>query len=210
MTNMMKAANILFSLNNKRFILLENKPFVMGVLLLKQLKLDQRSMTFIKNLLIKTFNTNNNKFVEVLYANIITFFGKMDLFNLLGLRKDTIMYKNLLANKRGLLKEIKGINIALFKMSRPTKKTKRYLYLYLCIVNYSFYYIGFPKMVNILRKVLLHSSKEKRTNNLKIILENLKKIYLTRLKINSSYLLIRLISLFLMLKKILESICIMK
>jgi hypothetical protein len=195
MTGMIKTSNKLFSLNNKRFIMLENKPFVMSVLLLKYPKFDQKLIVFINKLLTKIFS-RNNKFVGILYANLITFFNKLELYDLLGLR----------GNKYDLNKKVKVINGDLFKMSRFDKKIKRCLSLYLCIINSFFNYIGFSKMINILKRVLLCSTKEKKINNLKTILE----IYLRKFNFNSLYLLMGLIKYFLMIKKILKSIYTMK
>jgi hypothetical protein len=210
MTNVVKTAKILFSQENKRSI--ENRPFLMGTLLLKYPKFDQKLIIFTKKFLVRTFNNNNNKmFIKMLYTNVVNFFDKTELYKLLGLRKDTDIYtEKLLFNKHGPDRKIKVINKNIFKMSRLDKRTKRCLFLYLYLVNYFFYSIGFSKLVNILGKALLCNSKEKRTNCLKIILERLGKIYFTVLKINSLHLLIRLIYLFLMLKKILKSIYIMK
>lgn len=211
MTNVIKTVNIFLSLNNKQFVILENKPFVIGTLLLKHFKFDKNLMVFIKKLLVKIFNTNNNKFIELLYVNIVTFFDKIELFNLLGLTKDTnIFVEKFLIDKHELNKKTKVINKNLFKISRPNKKVKIYLYMYLCIVNCFFHYIRLPKVINILRKVLLYNSKEKITNTLEIVLEKLRKTYLIKLKINSYFLLLELISSFLMLRKILKSIYIVK
>jgi Mitochondrial ribosomal protein (VAR1) len=195
MTGMIKTSNKLFSLNNKQFIMLENKPFVMSVLFLKHPKFDQKLILFINKLLTKIFS-RNNKFVGILYANLITFFNKSELYDLLGL----------IGNKYDLNKKVKVINGDLFKMSKLDKKVKRCLYLYLCIINSFFNYIEFPKMINILKKVLLCSTKEKKINNLKTILE----MYLRKFNFNSLYLLMGLIKYFLMIKKILKSIYIMK
>lgn len=194
-TGMIKTSNKLFSLNNKQFIMLENKPFVMSALLLKYPKFDQKLIVFINKLLTRIFSSNN-KSVGILYANLITFFNKLELYDLLGLR----------GNKYDLNKKVKVINEDLFKISKLDKKVKRCLYLYLCIINSFFNYIRFPKMINILKKVLLCSIKEKKINNLKTILE----MYLKKLNFNSLYLLMGLIKYFLMIKKILKSIYIMK
>jgi hypothetical protein len=209
-TNMIKTTKILFSKKNKYFTILENRPFLMGVLLLKYPKFDKKLIVFIKNFLIKMFssnkNNNNKIFIKLLYMNIITFFDKTELYKLLNLKKDTNIY----IEKYESNKKIKLINKKIFKISRLNKKAKRCLYLYLYIINYFFDYIGFPKLINVLKKVLLYNSKEKRTSYLKTILDKLGKIYLTKLKINSLHSLIKLISLFLMLRKILKSIYIMK
>jgi hypothetical protein len=108
MTNVIKTVNIFLSLNNKQFVILENKPFVIGTLLLKHFKFDKNLMVFIKKLLVKIFNTNNNKFIELLYVNIVTFFDKIELFNLLGLTKDTnIFVEKFLIDKHELNKKTK-------------------------------------------------------------------------------------------------------
>jgi hypothetical protein len=207
-TNMVKAVN---TQKNKQFIMLENRPFLMGALLLKHPKFDQKLIMFVKKLLIKIFNSNNKIFCEMLYTNVITFFNKTELYKLLGLRKDTDIYiEKPLLSKQESNQEIKIINKNIFKISTLDKKVKKCLYLYLYIVKCFFDYIGFPKLINILGKVLSCSLKEKRTNCLKTMLDKLGKIYLTTLKINSLHSLIGLISLFLMLKKILKSIYIME
>jgi hypothetical protein len=211
MTNMIKTAKIMFSQKNKQFSILENRSFLMGVLLLKHPKFDQKLTLYIKKFLIKMFNGNNRMFFEMLYMNVITFFDKTELYKLLGLRKDTDMYiEKSLVSERGSNQKIKVINKNIFKISRLNKKVKTCLYLYLYIVKCFFDYIGFPKLINILGKVLLRNLKEKRTNCLKTMLNKLGNIYLTMLKINSLHSLVGLINLFLMLKKILKSIYIME
>lgn len=213
-TNMIKTTKILSSQKNKQFVLPENKPFLMSALLLKYPKFDQKLIVFIKHFLIKMFNSNNNnnnKLLMMLYKNIITFFDKTELYKLLGLKKDTDIYiEKLLLSKDGYYKKIKVINKDIFKTSRLNEKTKRCLYLYLYTVNYFFDYIGFPKLINILGKVLLYSPKEKKINYLKTMFNKLGKTYLTMLNINSLYSLLKLVSFFLMLKKILKSIYIIK
>jgi hypothetical protein len=213
-TGMIRTAKLFFNLNNKQFAVLENKPFIMSILLLKHPKFDQKLIKFINEFLIKMFDNNNNgnnKFIGILCTNIINFFNRVDLYDLLGLKKDVNIYKNkLLINERKLDEKIEIVNRDLFKTSKLNKNIKKGLYIYLCIINYFFNYIGFPKIINILRKVLLCSSKEKRLNNLKIMFEKLKKTYLKRLKIDSLFLLVGLINLFLMTKKVLKSIYIMK
>lgn len=211
-TGMMKTVDKLFSLNNKQFAALENKSFIMVTLLLKHSKFDPKLITFINKLLIKVFRGNNkNKFVGILYANLITFFNKVKLYDLLGLKRDENIYvEKLLVNERGLNKKVKVINRDLFEVSKPNKKVKRCLYLYLCIINYFFDYIGFSKMINTLRKILLYSGKENKTSNLRKMLESLRIIYLKRLELNSLHLLMELIRFFLMIKKILKGIYIMK
>jgi hypothetical protein len=84
------------------------------------------------------------------------------------------------------------------------------LHLYLYIFNSFFNFIGFPKVINIMRKVLLYDLKENRINNSNIILEKLRRIYLTKLNIKSLALLIRLMNLHLIVKKMLNSIIIIK
>ena len=210
MTSMMETAKILFSLSNKQFIILENKSFIMGILLLKHPKFDKELMMFIKEFLTNNGN-KYNKFVKILYVNLMTFFDEAELYDLLGLTGDTNIYVNKLSvNKYDLNKEVKVTNRDLFKFSKINQKVKGCLYLYLCIINYFFNYIGFHKMINILKRALLCSSKENRTNNLKIMLEKLREIYLKRLRFNSLYLFIRLVNFFLMIRKILKCIYIMK
>jgi|SRR5215469_10329598 len=210
MTSMMETAKILFSLSNKQFIILENKSFIMGILLLKHPKFDKELMMFIKEFLTNNGN-KYNKFVKILYVNLMTFFDEAELYDLLGLTGDTNIYVNKLSvNKYDLNKEVKVTDRDLFKFSKINQKVKGCLYLYLCIINYFFNYIGFHKMINILKRALLCSSKENRTNNLKIMLEKLREIYLKRLRFNSLYLFIRLVNFFLMIRKILKCIYIMK
>jgi len=213
-TNMIKTTKLLFSQKNKQFAIFENRSLLMGVLLLlKYPKFNEKLIVLIKNFLIKIFNNsdNNNKiFIKMLYINFITFFDKIELYKLLDLRKDTDLYiEKSLLNKHE--SKVKVVNKNIFKVSRLNKRTKRCLYLYLYVINYFFDSIGFPKLINVLKKVLLCSLKEeKRTNYLKITLDKLRKTYFTKLKINSSHSLIKLISFFLMLKKILRSIYVMK
>ena len=212
-TSMIKTTKALFSLSNKQFVMFENKPFVFGALLLKHPKFDQKLIRFVDEFLIKIFSNSsiNNKFIGILYANLINFFNKKELYDLLGLRVDVSLdTKKLLVDKYDLNRQVKVINRDLFKMSDISKKVKICLYLYLCIINYFFDYIGFPKMINILKRVLLCSSKEKRASNLKTMLEELRKVYLKTLNFNSLYLLIRLVNFFLMIRKLLKGIYIMK
>ena len=219
-TNMVETAKMLFSLSNKQFILFENKLFMMGTLLLRHPKFDKKFIIFIKELLVKIFgsasdNSNSNskyfKFVGILYTNIMTFFDKAELYDLLELRRDINIYTNELSiYKYSLNKKIKVIDDDLFKFFKINKMAKRYLYLYLCIINYFFNYIGFDKMINTLKKVLLCSSKENGINNFKTILEKLRKIYLKRLGFDSLCLLIRLVNFLLMIRKILKGIYVMK
>ena len=211
---MMKATKALFPLNDKQLVMLENKPFIFGALLLKHPKSDQKLMRLISKPLMKIFSNsidNNNKFVGILYASLIDFLDKEELYDLLGLRRNTsIDTKNLLIDKYDLNRKVRVVNRDLFKMSNFSKKVKICLYLYLCIINYFFDYIGFPKMINILKRVLLCSSMEKRTSNLKIMLRGLRKVYLKSLNFNSLCLLIRLVSFFLMIRKLLKGIYITK
>jgi hypothetical protein len=147
----------------------------------------------------------------MLCINAITFFDKTELYKLLDLNKNTDIYiEKSLINKHDSKKNIKVINKDIFRTSRLNKKAKRSLYLYLYIIKCFFDYIRFPKFINILKKVFLYNLKENRTNFLKIILDKLGKIYSTKLKINSLHSLIKLISLYLILKKILRSIYIIK
>jgi len=213
MTGMIKTYEALLLLNNKQFIMFENKPFVFSILLLKHPKFDQKLIRFVNKLLMKTFNNdiNNNKFVGILYVDFINFFDKMELYDLLGLKGNKSIHKQkLLVNKYDLNNEFEVINKDLFRVSHINKKVKKCLYLYLCIINYFFSYIGFPRIISILKKVLLCSSKEKRIDYMKIILRELRKIYLKRLDFNSLYLLIRLIIFFLIIRKLLRSIYVMK
>lgn len=55
---------------NKQFII-ENRPFLMGILLFKYPKLNQKLIMLIKELFIKIFNSNKMS-VEPFYKNIIT------------------------------------------------------------------------------------------------------------------------------------------
>jgi len=217
---MIETAKMLFSLSNKQFILFENKLFMIGTLLLRHPRFDQKFIIFIKELLVKIFgitsdssnsNSKYNKFVGILYTNIMTFFDKAELYDLLELRRDINIYTNELSiYKYSLNKKIKVIDDDLFKFSKINEMAKRYLYLYLCIINYFFSYIGFDKIINILKKVLLCSSKENGINNFKTILEKLRKIYLKRLGFDSLCLLIRLVNFLLMIRKILKGIYVMK
>ena len=218
MTSMIQTAKMLFSLSNKQFIIIENKSIIMGTLLLKHLKFDQELIIFIKEILTKVFNsaTNSsdnkyNKFIGILYASIVTLFDKTELHDLLGLKKNANIYTNKLSvDEYDFSKKVKVIDKDLFKFSKINEKVKRCLYLYLCIINYFFNHIGFHKMINILKKVLLCSSKENGINNSKIMLEKLREIYLKGLRFDSLYLLIRLANFFLMIRKILKCIYIIK
>src|SRR5215472_13193319 len=130
MTSMMQIAKILFSLSNKQFIILENKSITMGILLLKHLKFDQELIIFIKELLTKVFNSatndNNNKyneFVGISYANLMTFFDKTELYDLLGLKIDANIYANKLSvDEYGFSKKVKVIDRDLFKFSNINEK----------------------------------------------------------------------------------------
>jgi len=213
MTNMMKTVNVLFSQNNKRFVRIGNKPFLMSALLFKYPKLNQKLIIYIKEFFFTIFNSSykNNPFIEPFYKNIIAYVDKTESHEFLDLSNDTdINIKKSLVDKYKLSGKTEIIDENTLKIFIPNKKAERYLFLYLFIVNYFFNYIGFPKTINILRKIFIYSSKEKIINNLKIMLEKSGKIYFTKLKINSLYLFIILINLFLMLKKILKSIYIIK
>jgi hypothetical protein len=212
MTNMLNSTETLFSLKNKQFVFIENKSFVMAILLLNYYKFNKKSVDFIKGLLVKLFNNNyGNKFVKILCKYIITFFDKAKLYDLLELSKNKNTYtKNILIDNFRSNINIKVINRDLFKLCTINKKTKIYLYLYLCIIYYFFNYIGFPKMIYILRKVALSKCKEKETNNLVVMLESLKKMYSIKLGVNFPHLLFGLISFFLNLKKILTTICLVR
>lgn len=208
----MKRIKIPFTERSKQFII-ENRPFLVGTLLFKYPEFDQKLMIFIKELFLKIFKNNNVKIsIELFYKNIITsFFNKTESHKLLSLKNDTdINIKRSLFNRSRLDDKMERVNNNIFKLSRLDKKAKRYLYLYLCIINYFFNYIKFPKMINILRKILLYNLKERRTSSLKVMLKKIGKIYFIKLKINSLYLFIKLINLFLMLKKVLKSIYVMK
>ena len=214
LTKVMKIIKIPFTQKSKQFVI-ENRPFLMGVLLFKYPEFDQKLIIFIRQHFIKMFNINNNKMsTELFYKNVFTSpfdFDKTELHQLLNLSNDTdINIERSLFDKRGLNEKMEIINKNIFKLSNTDKKVKKYLYLYLYIINYFFNYIKFPKMINILKKILLYNLKEKRTSSLKIMLEKSGKIYFTKLQINSLYLFIKLINLFLMLKKILKSIYIIK
>ena len=210
LTKVMKIIKIPFTQKSKQFVI-ENRPFLMGVLLFKYPEFDQKLIIFIRQHFIKMFN-NNKMSTELFYKNVFTSpFDKTELHKLLDLSNDTdINIERSLFDKRGLNEKMEIINKNIFKLSNTDKKVKRYLYLYLYIINYFFNYIKFPKMINILKKILLYNLKEKRTSSLKIMLEKSGKIYFTKLQINSLYLFIKLINLFLMLKKILKSIYIIK
>lgn len=210
MTKMTKIIKIPFTQISKQFVI-ENRPFLMSVLLFKYPEFDQKLIIFIKQLFVKIFN-NSKIFTKLFYKNVVTSpFDKTELHKLLNLSNNTdINVERSLFNGYRLNEKMKIINKNIFRLSRTDKKVKRYLYLYLYIINYFFNYIKFPKVINILKKILLYSFKEKRTNSLKIMLEKSGKIYFTKLQINSLYLYIKLINLFLILKKILESIYIIK
>ena len=210
LTKVMKIIKIPFTQKSKQFVI-ENRPFLMGVLLFKYPEFDQKLIIFIRQHFIKMFN-NNKMSTELFYKNVFTSpFDKTELHKLLDLSNDTdINIERSLFDKRGLNEKMEIINKNIFKLSNTDKKVKKYLYLYLYIINYFFNYIKFPKMINILKKILLYNLKEKRTSSLKIMLEKSGKIYFTKLQINSLYLFIKLINLFLMLKKILKSIYIIK
>jgi len=208
MTKMMKMIKIPFTQISKQFVI-ENRPFLMGVLLFKYPEFDQKLIIFIKQLFITMFNCNNNKMLNKLfYKNvIISLFDKIKLHKLLNLNNDTnINIERSLFNECRLNEKMEILNKSIFKLSKTNKKAKRYLYLYLYVINNFFNCIKFPKMINVLKKTLLDNLKEKRKGSLKVLLEKLRKIYFTKLRINSLYLFIRLINLFLILKKILKSL----
>lgn len=210
---MTKTAEMLFSPHNKQFVMFENKLFIMSVLLLKQSKFDQKLIAFINKLIDKLFSNSGtkNKFVTVLHTNLITFFDKAELSDLLGLRNDANIYtEKPLIYEYSLNKNIRVINKDLLKISNFSNKVKIYLYLYLYLINYFFNCIGFPKMINIFKKVLLYSSKENKIRDLIIVLEKLRKVCLNRLNLDSLNLLILLIKFFLMVRRILKSMYIMK
>jgi hypothetical protein len=209
MTSMIKTTKVLFSTNNKQFVLLENKSFVFGALLLKHPKFDKNLIRFVDKLIIEIFDNNIkiNKFIPIMYASLVNFFDRVELYDILGLRRD-VYTKKLLMDEYSSNKKV--INKDLFQISDISKKMKMCLYLYLCIINYFFYCIKFPKIINILKRVLLCSFKEKRMNYLKTMLEELRKVYLKRLNFSSLYLLIRLVSFFLMIRKLLKGIYIIK
>lgn len=193
-TNIIKTTNTLFLKKNKQFTLLENKPFLMGALLLKHSKFDKKLIVYIKNFLIKMFSNNNNQFYtyqKMLCINAITFFDKTELYKLLDLNKNTDIYvEKSFINKHDSKKNIKVINKDIFETARLSENTRRSIYLYLYIVKYFFDYIRLPKLINILKKVFLCNLKEKRISFLKIMLDKLGRIYLTKLNINSLHSLI--------------------
>jgi hypothetical protein len=175
-TGMMKTIKSLYTLNNKEFVMLENKPFFKGALLLTGSESNSRLVIFINKLLAKIFyNNKSNKYVGILYTNLTAFFNKVDL-----------------------------------SQWGENKNIKRCLYVYIYIINYFFNYIKFPIIINILKRVLLYSLKESKISNIKIMLKILRKTHLKWLKINSLYLFVELVNLFLMIKKILKSIYVMK
>ena len=150
-------------------------------------RFNQKLTVFFRKLLIKLFS---NKSVVLLYKYICIYFENADLPN-----------KYLLNGK------VKVINKSVFKESIFSKETKRYLYL--CLMNYFFYYIRFPKLVNIMKKVIF-SLKEERVSNLIIVLKHLEKIYSKRLEINSLIYLIKLINIYSMINKLLKNIYLLK
>ena len=201
MTKTMKIIKTPFTQRSEQFVI-ENRPLLMGVLLFKYPEFDQKLIIFIKQLFIKMFS-NNKISTKLFYKNVVTStLDKTELYKLLNLSKYTdINIERSLFNKCGLNEKMEIINKNIFKLSNTNKKAKRYLYLYLYMINYFFNYIKFPKTINILKKILLYNLKEKRTSSLKIMLEKSGKIYSAKLQINSLYLFIKLINLFLMLKK---------
>ena len=150
-------------------------------------RLNQKLTVFFRKFLIRLFG---NKSILLLYKYISIYFENADLSN-----------KHLLNGK------VKVINKSIFKESIFNIETKRYLYL--CLMNYFFYYIRFPKMMNIMKKVIFNL-KEERVNNLIMVLKHLEKIYSKKLKINSLIYLIKLINIYLMINKLLKSIYLLK
>ena len=209
MINMIKRAKTLFLQENKQFTVLENRPFVMGILLLKYPKFDQKLIIFIKKSLVKMFN--NKIFSKMLYLNTITLFDKTEPYKLLGLEKDTDIYiEESFSSNDKLDQRIEVINKNIFETSRIDENVKRYLYLYLYIFKYFFEHIRFPRLINIMRKILLCNFKEKRMSYLETIFSNLERTYLAKLNIGSLYSLMGLINLYLMLKKVLKNIYMME
>jgi hypothetical protein len=143
----------------------------------------------MSTLLLKHYKLNDGLIICIKYFFIKVFKYDNDFF-----------VKNLSLNKEVKLIYKDKFNFIL----------KRYLHLYLYIFNSFFNFIGFPKVINIMRKVLLYDLKENRINNLNIILGKLRRIYLTKLNIKSLALLIRLMNLHLIVKKMLKSIIIIK
>src|SRR5215469_13710580 len=92
-----------FSLNNKQFTMLENKPFIFGALLLKHPRFDKKLIMFVNKLLVKTFNNSiNNKPIGILHKGLIDFFDKTTLNDLLRLREDVDTYtEKSLIDERG-------------------------------------------------------------------------------------------------------------
>jgi Mitochondrial ribosomal protein (VAR1) len=150
-------------------------------------RLNQKLTVLFRKFLIILFG---NKSIVLLYKYICIYFENADLSN-----------KHLLNGK------VKVINKSIFKESIFNIETKRYLYL--CLMKYFFYYIRFPKMMNIMKKVIFNL-KEERVNNLIIVLKDLEKIYSKKLKINYLIYLIKLINIYLMINKLLKSIYLLK
>jgi hypothetical protein len=161
--------------------LIEKNLFILVTLLLKHP---------ISNILVNIVNKKLS--VKLLYDNFYTFFNSIGLYKASRSSRD-----------------IKVVDKSTFKRSMFNIKTKRYLYLYLYLVYCFFDHIKLPKVINILKKVSF-SFKEKRFTNLNIILRNLGKIYLKKLRINSSYLLMKLINLYLITSKLLKDLYLLK
>lgn len=181
----------------------------MATLLLNYYNSDKKLIMVFRNLFLKMININGNKSIRILYKYIYSFFKNTELYKLLGTEKyANILIKRPLIEKCELNKKAEVFNRNVLK--KFNKKTKRCLCLYLCVINNFFCYIKLPKVINILKRVLLFSLKEKRLNNFKIILDRLEKIYFVKLKINSLSLLVKLINLFLTINRILKSIYILR
>lgn len=179
-----------FFKNGKFSLLIKNKLLLVTALLLKYYNFDSKLMLFVKDLFMKMIIIKGNKSIGLLYK-----FLELEIYKNTSFKK-SLEQKYELKNK-----------VEIFRLN---KKTKKYLYFYMCIINNFFCYIKFPRIINILKRVLLFSLEEKKINNFKFILKKLKKIYFIRLKINSFSLLIRLVYLYIMLNKILKSIYILR
>lgn len=188
---------------------------------------------FISNPEIKHFNNKVNVTLYI-YNRWTVYFYKMTKIIFLQNSKLFLLLKNKPFSMAGLLlkhykfnqklvvfvREFfinkflvkKGeLNKNIFDRFMFCKKTKQYLYLYLYIINDFFCYIKLPKVVKILKRILLLSNTgEKRVSNLKMIIKRLEIIYFVRLKINFSSLLIKLIYLYLTINKILRSIYVLR
>jgi hypothetical protein len=204
-----RMTKIFFFQNSKLYLLIKNKPFLMATLLLKYSTLDKKLMLFVEKLFIEITNINANKSIIILYKYISMFLNRVEIYKLLGMKKYTdLLIKRSFIEKGELNENIEVFNQNIVK--KFNKNTKKCLFLYLCIINNFFCYIKFPKVISILRKVLLYSLKEKKVNFLKIILKRLQKMYFVKLKINSLNLLVKLMSLYLTINKILKGIYILR